>query len=217
MAESKGYPQIPGRVWWGVRDMINRSPNMKFDENNLAVTLGVQPVAARQYLKELSRVGILDEDGAATDLGKVWRLDDRYEEAIETILRAAYPEGLISIAPIGGADRPTVERWFQNDGLGTGTAKNKAGTYLMIANDRPGEVKVRTASATKQPNADKKPARINEPKVERQTEKQRTTKQATGLPALNVNVQIHISADASSEQIETIFSSMRKYLNDETD
>jgi hypothetical protein len=29
---------------------------------------------------------------------------------------------------------------------------------------------------------------------------------------LNVNVQIHISADASSEQIEAIFANMKKYL-----
>jgi hypothetical protein len=31
---------------------------------------------------------------------------------------------------------------------------------------------------------------------------------------LNVNVQIHISADASGEQIESIFSAMRRYLYD---
>lgn len=32
-------------------------------------------------------------------------------------------------------------------------------------------------------------------------------------PDLNVNVQIHISADASAEQIDAIFSSMRRYFD----
>jgi hypothetical protein len=31
---------------------------------------------------------------------------------------------------------------------------------------------------------------------------------------LNVNVQIHISADAGTEQIESIFQAMRRYLYD---
>ncbi|GMM92619.1 hypothetical protein [Qipengyuania sp. MTN3-11] len=215
MAENKGYPQIPGRVWWGVRDMINKSPNMKFDENNLAVTLNVQPVAARQYLKELERIGILDEDGSPSDLGKKWRLDDQYEEAVERILDEAYPSGLTSIAPLGGADRSIVERWFQNDGLGSGTAKNKAGTYIMIANDRPGEVKVRSAPKAKDA-ADGKPAAKSPPRESKKDAQKRSTPQhSSKMPDLNVNVQIHISADASSEQIEMIFSSMRKYLGNE--
>jgi hypothetical protein len=217
MADSKGYPQIPGRVWWGVRDMINRSPNMKFDDNNLAVTLSVQPVAAKQYLNELTRVGIVDEDGLATDLGKKWRLDDRYDEAAEEILKSAYPDGLTSIAPMGSADRSIVERWFQNDGLGAGTAKNKAGTYIMIANDRPGEAKVRAptvSKASRDNGPESKPREQKPNKKPQQSENGSTTQNAFPL---NVNVQIHISADASSEQIETIFSSMRKYLGNESD
>lgn len=214
MADSKGYPQIPGRVWWGVRDLINKSPNMKFEENNLAVTLNVQPVAARQYLKELERIGILEEDGSPSDLGKEWRLDDQYEDAVEKILERAYPSGLTSIAPQGSADRTIVERWFQNDGLGSGTAKNKAGTYVMIANDRPGEVKVR--AAPKQKTASQQKPEDKQKKQESRSQKKGARGSGGAItPELNVNVQIHISADASSEQIETIFASMRKYLGNE--
>lgn len=32
------------------------------------------------------------------------------------------------------------------------------------------------------------------------------------IPALNINLQIHISSDASPEQIEKIFESMSKYI-----
>lgn len=219
MADKPGFPQIPGRVWWGVRDLINNRPKMKFDDGNLAATLNVQPVAARQYLAELKRVGLLDDQGAPTELGEKWRHDEGYEEAIAGILASAYPEGLVSIAPPGSADRTAVERWFSHSGLGAGTAKNKAGTYLMIANDRPGEVKVRAST----PRAEKAPPAMKPPKSvaaklsdtrEAKPPSQERGASSTSFP-LNLNLQIHISADASTDQIESIFAAMKKYLQDE--
>ena len=53
MAESPGYPQIPSNVWWGLRALLKRRPTVKVDEMLLASDLGVQLVAAKQYLKEL--------------------------------------------------------------------------------------------------------------------------------------------------------------------
>jgi len=216
--DKSGFPQIPGRVWWGVRDLINSRPKMRFDDGNLAATLNVQPAAARQYLGELKRIGLLDENGVATELGERWRHDEHYEEAAGDILAAAYPEGLVSIAPPGAADRTAVERWFVHSGLGSGTAKNKAGTYLMIANDRPGETRGRATAV--------KPERASTPERSAGVTDRKPTKPGSGRPLqqgengssnipLNLNVQIHISADAGSDQIEAIFAAMRKYLRDE--
>lgn len=214
MAEKTGYPQIPGRVWWGIRDLLNRSPGMKFEDSNLAATLDVQLAAARQYLSEMKRIGVLGDDGAATDLGKKWRLDDDYDAAVAVILEGSYPASLISIAPPGSADRAMVEKWFVNSGLGSGTAKNKAGTYVMIANDRPGETRVRASAP--------QPKRDDNSTAKSGREKQVTARASTlpirgssgSLMPLNLNVQIHISAEATSEQIEKIFASMRKNLYD---
>lgn len=216
--KAAGFPQIPARVWWGVRDLLNRSPKMKFDDSSLAATLDVQPAAARQYLSELKRIGLLDEKGAATELGERWRHDEGYENVVEEILRSSYPEGLVNIAPPGEAERTSVERWFAHAGLGTGTAKNKAGTYMMIANDRPGEIKVRAA-----PQRAEKPATERRPPTSAKTaakpavegKQHRSREQVGSTFPLNLNVQIHISADASTDQIETIFAAMRKYLHDE--
>lgn len=137
MAEKTSFPQIPRPVWYGVRSIFSKSLSRKLDENALAATLDVQPVAAKQYLLELRRVGLITEDGTPTDLARRWRLDESYQEAIEEILRTAYPESLVDSAPAGSADRGVVERWFRNHGLGEGTARNKAATYLMIANGGP--------------------------------------------------------------------------------
>lgn len=217
MADRTGYPQIPSRVWWGVRDLLNRSPNLKFEDNNLAATLDVQPTAARQYLAEMKRIGILGDDGAATELGKEWRLDDGYDKAVNQILENSYPAALVSIAPPGVADRSIVEKWFVNDGLGSGTAKNKAGTYVMIANDRPGDAKPRSSPATSARREDRMPQK---PTKERSQQGRvpppiPPAELSPPMPPLNINVQIHISAEATSDQIELIFSSMRKYLYDD--
>ena len=59
MADKLSYPQIPSTVWWGVRNLLQRSPNATIDERALGVELNVQEVAARQYVVELKRVGIL--------------------------------------------------------------------------------------------------------------------------------------------------------------
>lgn len=217
MADRAGFPQIPRPVWYGVRTMFNKSLSRKLDENSLAASLDVQPSAARQYLVELKRVGLLTDDGAATDLAGKWRQDDLYAEATEEILRTAYPSSLVDLAPAGSADRAVVERWFKNQGLGEGTAKNKAATYLMIANGGIAfEPPVSSGESQRKP-------RLRAPKSNEGSKGSSAdvgeTKGA-GKPAvamdvmpLNVNVQIHISADASSDQIEAIFSAMRNYLH----
>lgn len=76
MAEKDRYPQIPSTVWWGVRAIFQRSPNVTIDERLLAVQLKVQAAAARAYITELRAVGIINEDGKATPLALKWRLDE---------------------------------------------------------------------------------------------------------------------------------------------
>lgn len=214
MAEKVGFPQIPRPVWYGVRSIFNKSLSRKLDENSLAASLDVQPSAARQYLVELRRVGLVTEDGAATSLAAKWRQDDSYDEAVEEILKTAYPESLVDLAPAGSADRAVVERWFKNQGLGEGTARNKAATYLMIANG---------GVSFEPPQASGEGGRKSRSRGKKAEEKSEVTKREDGrkvatplspdVMPLNVNVQIHISADASTEQIEAIFSAMRNYLH----
>jgi hypothetical protein len=221
MADRAAYPQIPSTVWWGVRGLLKRSPSAKVDPEMLGATLGVQPVAARQYLSELIRVGILDEDGKATNVALKWRQDDEYAGAVEELASTAYPEGLITIAPPGDADRQTVVNWFVSQNLGEGAAKNKAATYLLVTskepNDAPAKASVTTNNSPSTKGSTGLPKKGPTRKAaEKDGAKQRKSKdESSGLLPLNVNVQIHISADASSDQIESIFAAMRKYLRDD--
>ena len=224
MADKNSYPQIPSTVWWGVRASLNRSPNAAIDERVLGIQLGVQETAARQYIVELKRAGILNEDNKATPLAHKWRMDETYWEAVQELLARVYPESLMQVAPPGDADRQKAISWFTREGLGIGTAGNKAATYLLLSSRTPNEAPTRGGSPRPTPE-ERKSANGGEKTrtLPRKTEVtkggQRTQfvspaddKKKSELIPLNVNVQIHISADASTDQIESIFSAMRKYL-----
>src|SRR5262249_8994470 len=122
MADKQSYPQIPTAVWWGVRSFLQRSPGATIDERTLSVEFNVQEAAARQYVSKLKRVGILNDEAKATPLAQKWRHDDTYGDAVDELLKLAYPPGLIQIAPRGSADRQKIISWFMREGLGSGTA-----------------------------------------------------------------------------------------------
>lgn len=231
MADKTRYPQIPSTVWWGVRAILQKTPSATVDERLLGVQLGVQEAAARAYINELKSVGILTEDSKASPLAQKWRLDDSYAEAVTEIVEEVYPEGLRHLAPPGEAERTKVVSWFLREGLGQGAAGNKAATYLLLSSLTPNEAPKPTSKASVEASA--KPRQAKGPPMlktkngatnlddqSKQDDQEKGSRRArTGVETmpLNVNVQIHISADAGSEQIESIFQAMRRYLYDAPD
>lgn len=220
MADKQRYPQIPSTVWWGVRSVLQKTPSATIDERFLGVQLGVQEAAARAYLLELRSVGLLTEDGKATPLAQKWRLDDSYSQAVEEIIAQAYPEGLRNVAPASEADRQKVVSWFMREGLGQGAAGNKAATYLLIGSPTPNEAPGRSAARAVREQADAPTAtpRSAETKLRPTVKPRRASRNSPpsgfDVMPLNVNVQIHIGADAGADQIESIFRAMKRYLYD---
>jgi hypothetical protein len=236
MADKIRYPQIPSTVWWGVRSIMQRTPNATIDERLLGVTLGVQEAVARAYIVELRAVGILSEENKATPLAHKWRLDDSYAEAVKQIIQSTYPDGLVHVAPPGDAERQKVVSWFLREGLGQGAAGNKAATYLMISSPTPNEAPRAVGKAAQGESSSRArtaPAKAQRTSATAERGASRTPRKSGGDDGggnsgggsggqrvggeafpLNVNVQIHISADAGTEQIESIFQAMRRYLYD---
>jgi hypothetical protein len=229
MADKSRYPQIPGTVWWGVRSILNRTPNTTIDERLLGVQLQAQEAAAKQYINELRQVGVITDEGKATSLAQRWRLDDTYADAVADLIEATYPPSLVDIAPPGDAERNKVVSWFQREGLGQGAAGNKAATYLLLSSPTPNEAPKtqpkagksesparsksgRTKVAPQGQSSDKASTAVQNDEADLSPNRS-STRSAETFP-LNVNVQIHISADAGTEQIESIFQAMRRYLYD---
>lgn len=221
MADKIRYPQIPSTVWWGLRSILQRTPSVTIDERLLGIQLGVQEVAAKAYLAELKSVGILTEDGKASALAQRWRLDETYIDASKEIVENAYPEGLLNIAPPGEAERQKVVSWFLHEGLGQGAAGNKAATYLLLASPVPNEAPRTASRASSGKESRKIQTKTGNAKTD-ESEKKRKIKgadekrgaSAPDVIPLNINVQIHIGADAGTDQIESIFQAMRRYLYD---
>lgn len=230
MADKVRYPQIPSTVWWGVRSIIKKTPNATIDERLLGITLGVQEAAAKAYVLELRSVGILSDENKATPLAQKWRLDESYADAVSQIIENVYPESLVHLAPPGEAERQKVVSWFLREGLGQGAAGNKAAAYLLISsptpNDAPGAVgKAAQSDGAQRTKAQPQKTSRNTAPAERAGVRSpagdsnggggsgRQGQRTESFP-LNVNVQIHISADAGTEQIESIFQAMRRYLYD---
>jgi len=206
--------------------MLRKSPKRKLDERTLAVELNVQPTAAKAYLNQLVVLGLLKDDSTPTALADKWRQDDP-SPAVEEILSKVYPQALLDLAPPESLDRGKIVSWFMSEGLGSGTAGNKAATYIMIAQSSSGEEMNAKASPPTRSRAtakviDKKPTakrpNIKKNKGDEINNTGKTVEQTVrqNKPDLNINIQIHISADASSEQIESIFSAMKRYF-DESD
>jgi hypothetical protein len=210
MAEKVRYPQIPSTVWWGVRGILNKTPNTTLDERTLAIQLDVQGAAAKQYIAELIHVGILDEEKKATPLALKWRLDQAYSEAVAEILASVYPQSLRDLAPPSEGDRQKVVSWFLHAGLGQGSAGNRASTYFLVGSPTPNESPIRRQDkpsvSTKSVAGSDKSATIKKRVTPTLAHREGNAggQGSDGIP-LNVNVQIHISADATSEQIESIF------------
>ena len=211
------FPQIPATVWWGVRAILSRTPNAVLDERFLGIQLKVQEAAARQYIAELTAVGILNDEKKATPLALEWRIDGTYSSAVEKLVKKIYPQALLDLAPHGEGDRQKATNFFMREGLGQGAAGNKAATYFMIGSPTPNESPVRSQekSAPKSTRSTQRVRPAGGQFSENPPRSLSGRESADGIP-LNVNVQIHISADATSDQIESIFSAMRRYLYDKT-
>ena len=222
MADRPRYPQIPTGVWWGVRHIFERSPSAPITDKLLIARLGVQKAAAKQYVTELKSVGLIDEEGKSTGTARKWRTKEGYLEGVEELLAQNYPSELVSLYPPSDSLRNEVVDWFTAHGFGKGTAQNKAATYFLIGSPEPeqpseGPSKRRTRSGASAATRTTEPTIASE-KTRSDPRGGFSLTQSDGgdgtksLMPLNVNVQIHISADASSDQIELIFASMRKHL-----
>jgi Family of unknown function (DUF5343) len=219
----KSYPMLAPSHWWKLRTKFHQSIPGVVTDGYLATVLDMAEASARSnvmpYLKAL---GLIHQDGKPTDLVKGWRDDESYAAVCKTILEATYPQELIHAIDDAATGRPKAERWFQNKaGVGQNAAGKMASIFMVVyegdpskgSNDRkatsPKKATKSAESAVKHPD---KVRRKFVPSGSVHTEHNGEQKRPLSGPDVNINLQIHISADASPDQIEQIFLSMSKHL-----
>lgn len=224
---SNGYPKVTFKAWRTLRARAAAAPSTRFTPSNVAALMSMSsPESARDNtVSPLRRLGLIDDDGALTERGNKWRVDASYGAACQEILDEIYPEELTLLADADGApDSQQVKTWFDHKGFGDSNARQMAATYTMIASK---EVPEALASEPKKAGA-KKPAPAKSPSAkgsktppapggqdavaEPSAAPSKSATSLTSGPNVHLDIQVHIPADASLEQIDKIFASMAKHL-----
>jgi hypothetical protein len=206
------------RQWWTLRERFRKSIPGTVSTNYLSTALNMTEKSAQNnVLPGLRTMGIIDENGKPTDLAVKWRDDAQYPKVCESIRKSVYPKELIDIAPDASAHRGELQRWFGNQtGAGDNAVSKMSAMYLLLSEADPKKApnasKGKAAKATggKERRAKPEPgvragrsADAGDPKFRRSDDES---------PALHINIQVHISSDATPDQIDQIFSSMAKHL-----
>ena len=220
MAENT-YPKIGANAWMVLRAKAAAAPSTKFIPEVVAPLMGVSSPASalKNTVRPMQQMGLIDEDGVLTERGNKWRADASYGSACEEILNEIYPEALGAFVDGDNKPDPTaVKAWFGQQGFGDSNARKMSATYVLVA----------SREIPEPPAADSgKPAKKASPKKQATAKSQESAEADEGQeiagggqlpakpsdgPTLHLDIQIHIPADATPEQIDSIFSSMARHL-----
>jgi hypothetical protein len=181
----------------------------------------MQEASARaNVLPGLKTTRIIDNDGKPLDRAKKWRDDQQYANVCNAIRQDCYPKELLDAIPDPAKDRSGALRWFANHtGAGTGAVEKMVRFYALLSEADPAKGVVDAKSTDKR--KPRKVESVSRKKVRPGALKHEVTledppnrqpKELGAGPAVHINLQVHISADASTDQIDQVFASMAKHI-----
>lgn len=227
MATTETYPKISRKIWWLLRDRFKKSVPSVVTPTLITSLAPMKDVSARSnVISPLRDLGLLDDENKPTDLAARWRHDDEYASVCHEIRQKTYPHELIeAFSEPELTQKEQIKTWFMKKGdVGEVAAKMYADTYLLLSQADPKGVEEKNTSSSNRRTPE--PAKKVESK--RSQKPPPIQESATGqaaqipnhpeatthrrLPAIHIDVQVHISPDTSPEQIDRIFESMAKHL-----
>lgn len=215
--QKKGYPVIPVRSWWMLRDKFKRTIPGQVTTTYLASVLGMTKTSAtNNVMPSLRTMGLVDAAGKPTDLAIKWRDDIQYTKACETIINKVFPQELRDLAPDATVDRVGIEQWFQNTaGVGINAAAKMATLFLLLRKADAKKAAPAPGNRTRETTTERKATKTKRTKRKDADKKEHDGNGGAGFsPSLRLNIQIHISPEATPEQIDQIFESMARHLRE---
>jgi len=210
------FPVIPTKHWWALREKFKQSIPGVVTDNYLATVLhmGV-PSARNNILPSLKQMGLIDENGEPKERARRWRDDKQYSKICDEIKKEIYPQDLLDAVSNPSEERGEAKSWFATQtGAGSNAVSKMVACYTLLCEADLSKVKETKGRSTMAVQKKQKP----KPPMPEDGENQHT-RRAPEMPSDNshhpqvcVNLQIHISADASTEQIDQIFASMAKHI-----
>jgi hypothetical protein len=227
-AEKKGsFPSIPTPHWWTLRKKFKQSIPGVVTDNYVASVLNMQLNSAQaNVMPALRAAKIIDRDGKPLERAKRWRDDEAYPAVCEEIRKDIYPDDLLHAISDPVKNRTAAERWFANHtGAGTAAVSKMATFYALLTEADPKNAPQETSSSEKgkPKQLAARPQRKVDPVAVRRasTAARGVNAESAGKeksdggdrgPAVYINLQVHISADASTDQIDQVFASMAKHI-----
>lgn len=214
----KTFPMLPVAHWWTLRERFKQSIPGVVTDNYLATALNTETKSARtNVLPYLKDIGLIDDEGKTQDLAKAWRDDKQYAEVCKKIRDNIYPNELISAVPNPSEDRKAIERWFANHtGAGSAAVQRMAAIYTVISE---GDLSKKPQKKTQEANVNKKKVagtktdkKSTPPNLPPPAQPSTPNTSPQIPPGININLEIHISSDATPDQIDRIFESMAKHI-----
>ena len=212
----KTFPMLPVAHWWTLRERFKQSIPGVVTDNYLATALNTETKSARtNVLPYLKDIGLIDDEGKTQDLAKAWRDDKQYAEVCKKIRDNIYPNELISAVPNPSEDRKAIERWFANHtGAGSAAVQRMAAIYTVISE---GDLSKKPQKKTQEANVNKKKVagtktdkKSTPPNLPPPAQPSTPNTSPQIPPGININLEIHISSDATPVQIDRISESMAK-------
>ena len=225
----KSYPMLSATHWWALRRKFRQSLPGVVTDSYLATVLSMAANSARaNVLPFMKAFGLIDQDNKTTERAKLWRDNGTYPDVCTAIVSDVYPDELRHAIPDPRSDRVKLESWFANrSGVGKGAAGRMAAIYTVLIEADPAKeseggrkLQASKTSGQRQSHA-AKPHSASGAIASNQglIRKEDSTDQGPPpkrpprqTPEVNINLQIHISADASADQIDQIFASMANHL-----
>lgn len=220
MADKVTYPMIPEKSWWVLREQFKKTIPSTVNVSYLKSLLGLtSDQAARNIISPLRQLRIIDENDKPTPRANEWRNDSKYGDLCATLVKEIYPQELLDLFPEPSVDTSAAKLWFMDTGsVGDSAAAKIVALFSLL---KAGEVKtdfdtsksVQTTQAKSKPSPKPSLKSKSNPTISlpSQPEAKEVSHKNT-TPTLHIDLQIHISPEASPEQIDAIFSSVAKHL-----
>lgn len=219
------FPTIPVAHFLTLRGQLKKSIPTSISTNYLASILNMtEGAASTNIIPGLKLIKLIDNDNKVNvELAKKFRDDQHYKEFCNKVLISCYPKELLETFPELPEDKGQIKRWFMNhSGVGDSAAGKYASLFTLLLEANPAKISDAKTSSTNGVKVKSKETNPQSAKLEQVTPLQVNPIPNTHTavhpivnpanPEVHVNVQVHIAADATNEQIEKIFESMGKHL-----
>jgi hypothetical protein len=215
----KSFPMLPVSHWWALRDRFKQTMPGVVTDSYIGTVLRMKPESARaNVLPFLKDMGLIGNEGKPLDLAKEWRDDNKYAEVCHKIRKKVYPEELIEAAPDPSAEIEAVRQWFAlKTGAGEAATKRMTAIYVVISDadvlGKPNKKDPKKGAPEKNKPKSKPKPKASQPAKGGSTGPTQTLPTSTpSTPGIHIDLQIHISPDASMDQIDQVFASMAKHI-----